>query len=378
MLTRRDLLAVGVGSCVSALGWQLWYGNERLHILDQPRVFQANPFPDLDKSIDAAVLEAVHASLGWRTEMGVPDLLHWVRIYGCKNNAQFQPQKAEEVISLLTDDKKIESRFGQSGVIVKTDMGIRYLSRLSNLNLKQQSRPAHPGQAVAILGEIGTPANAPLYCESKCFAVRDAIIDSIRSIQVRDSRLQEPEWPTQVIAHYLESPRWKNRWNENVKLEDWVEFLLQRNLATYCCGGTHLLQALAFMLKADEQSGFLTRGVVDRMRNVCGEYSTMLESTQHDDGTWRDDWTKTVEIKGSGPMDVHMTGHILEGQLYLPTDLRISTKSASVALRSLARKFLTSDSQTIWNNFCPYSHAGRVLLMCSTTNQNASGGVVPR
>ncbi len=88
----------------------------------------------------------------------------------------------------------------------------------------------------------------------------------------------------------------------------------------------------------------------------------MLESTQHDTGAWQRDWSTKPQLKARENDDVHMTGHILEAQLYLPVELRISSASASSGLHFLARAFLNLDDQIVFSNYCPYSHAGRVLL----------------
>lgn len=373
VITRRDLLVTGVGGAIGAAALKWIQGGIPIQILDTPRAFQTFAFRDSERVVDVSVLGAVHSCLGLRSEMGFSDLLHWVRLYGCKGNSNYQPHEASETIAILTDDSKIEQRYGQSGVIAKTKYGVKYHSRLSNLDLKRNSRPAHPGQAVAILGEIGVAASAPLICSTEQLKVYDAITDSLSDLQVRNARLQEPEWPTQVIAYYAKSPRWRNRWNEEVTLDAWVQFLLERDVASYCCGGTHLLQSLAAMLQANDQARFLGEKTVSRITSACREYSTMLESTQHDDGAWRDDWTTNAEIKGRGPIDVHMTGHILEGQLYLPEDLRISPESAAAALRSLARAFLTVDHEFVWSNYCPFSHAGRVLMICAGAHQTHPG-----
>jgi hypothetical protein len=201
------------------------------------------------------------------------------------------------------------------------------------------------------------------------------IEDCLGNLQVRETRMQEPEWATQVLAHYLPPVcAWRNRWGEEITLEQWTEFLLSRDVNQFSCGGTHLLHSLALLLQVQQQQQIMSVEVHRRLKRVCFEFSRMLEETQHSDGAWRADWTPQSRLSDSDfqTVEVHMTGHVLEAQLYLPEDLRIAGSCAALGLKFLARAMRLVSDEAINQGYCPYSHAGRVLLCC------ASRAVIPQ
>jgi hypothetical protein len=203
------------------------------------------------------------------------------------------------------------------------------------------------------------------------FSLKDFIRDCFRNLQIREAMCQEPEWATQVLVHYLlPAGSWKNRWGETITFDQWTRFLIERDTAKYSCSGTHLLHTLALILQAHSHFQILSRDLFERVRDTCKTFSQTIEASQHADGAWRSDWrqddfvTKEHAISG-----VHLTGHILESQLYLPADLRISDRSASLGLRYLAGAYVTSDPQIVLSKYCFYSHAGRVLLQCGEASR---------
>lgn len=366
LVRRRDVLAVGLGAVVGFAAWRLWpRRGSRLGVREQPLRFNVHPFPDVEHALGRSVVEAVRQRLRLRPEMGIPGFLHWLRIFGVPESSEFQAEATEELLSLLTNAERIEERFGQPGVIVPTEDGVRFLSRVSGAVLKVASRATHPFQELAVFGELGLPSSTLVVASSGRFTLEDAIRDCLRSLQIRETARQEPEWPTGVLAHYLPPVcSWQNRWGEELTLDGWTEFLLRRELPEYSCGGTHLLLSLALMLQADSQYPVLSLKLAQRVRDVCRRFSRMIESRQHADGAWGSDWMEGSVHKEYSSIEVHMTGHILEAQLYLPDDLRISSAHAGRALKYLAEAFLQSDDEKVLEAYCPYSHAGNVLLHC--------------
>jgi hypothetical protein len=158
---------------------------------------------------------------------------------------------------------------------------------------------------------------------------------------------------------------WRNRWGEHITIEQWAEFLAGRDVTRYSCAGTHLLHSLAVLLQAGAEYPILSAELADRVRDVCREYSRTIEATQQPNGAWRSDWSKGGLAREYGSLEVHMAGHILEAQMYLPEELRISPQCSGKALKYLAEAFAASDDKTVLEEHCPYSHAGGVLLHCA-------------
>ncbi len=367
MVRRREVL-LGLGAIASGVAWPLWRAREApLRVRERPLKFSLLPFGHVESTFDPAVLDVVRQRLRVSPQMAFSDLLHWLRIFAVQASPEYLAASSRDALALLTDARRIEERYGQAGVIVPTKNGVRFLSRLSGLDLKSNSRPSHPCQELAIFGEIGLPSSTTITTAVGDFSLKDAIRDCLRNLQVREAMCQEPEWATQVLVHYLPPVRsWRNRWGEELTFERWTEFLIDRDVARYSCGGTHLLHSLALILQANSQHPVLSRDLAERVRRVCVNFSRTIEATQHSDGAWRSDWRQANVIgEQYARSGVHLTGHILESQLYLPKDLRISDRAAGLALRYLAGAYRISDEQVVSDEYCYYSHAGFVLLQSS-------------
>ncbi|HVA47107.1 MAG TPA: hypothetical protein VNH11_12135 [Pirellulales bacterium] len=340
-----------------------------LVVREQPRSLPMVPLRDTHKMLSPALINLVRDRLRWRAEMGVSHLLHWMRVFADPSSEEFIPDTAREVISLLTDARKIESRFGQAAVIVETDHGIRYLSGLVNRKLRVDSRPAHPFQELAAFAEAGLPASKPISTASRTRVLGDAVRDCLLNVQLREGRRAEPEWALCVAAHYSAVAAWTNRWGEMISLDGWASFLLDREPTRFCCGGTHLLQSLALLLRLarGNEDIALGRRMSERVRNRCSELSRSLADSQSPEGTWGAHWIKGAATADYRHRDLHITAHVIEAQLYLPEDLRIAHDSVRRALNCLERAFTLASDDDVMSDYCPYSHAGRVLLRCSAT-----------
>ena len=363
-IKRRAFLTAGVFGAFGAACCLPWW-NEAVSILEAPRRILPD---DIAMDIHPRAKEAVKSFLEVDGDASVSGLLHWLRVFGVSadvdSDGERLNQRAKEIVDMLTDEKRIAKKYGQEGTVVETESGVKYLSRQSNLRLEWRSRAAHPGQVAAVFGEIGLRSSRLVRCNSKIFTIADVVRDCLLNLQCRDARRLEPEWAGLVYAHYANFSTWTNRFGESISINGLIDYLLKRPVMAYCCGGTHLLHTLAAILQADMQSELLQGATREKIEQKCLEYREVLERTQHANGAWLDDWAGHVETKNKSAVGVHMTGHILEGQLYLPTSLRISEKCIHDGVKFLEQEFLTVKSDDLVGNYCPYSHAGRVLMCC--------------
>jgi len=67
------------------------------------------------------------------------------------------------------------------------------------------------------------------------------------------------------------------------------------------------------------------------------------------------------------------TGHHVEWLMLLPPDLQPPRECFQVALRWLQVRLEVDDLDTIRQNYCPYSHAGRVLRVLSRPQEGRGG-----
>ncbi len=369
-MDRRSVVWAGLATAAALSTWSLRsIARDDSPIRELPQRFQPQPFNDLEGAIDPSLTSLVIERIQLQPEMGFAAHLHWLRTFANPDASNYRREASREVLSILTDAREIEERFGQFGIIVQSRDGVRYATRRSGLKLKPRSAPAHRYQELAVFGEIGVPSSAPIQLHNHTAVLKDVILDCLANLQLRDSMRQEPEWPTQAILHYLKpSQAWTNRWGEHITINDWVDFLLQRDIIRFSCGGTHMIHSIALLLQAHQQQQTLSPSVFDRVCDACREFCSMLESTQHDDGSWSNDWHLNAELPGytsTEKMGVHLTGHILEAAMYLPQELRIADTCAGAALQYLSRAFRTCTDQNVLENYCIYSHAGNVLLACS-------------
>ena len=295
--------------------------------------------------------------------MSFSDLLHWLRMFGVPHSPEHQAEPTLKVVSLLTDASRIKQRYGQPGIIAPTKDGVRFLSGRSAVELKATSRPTHPYQELAVFGDIGLRSTTALATADGRFTLEAAVRDCLANVQIREASRQEPEWKSQVLAYYLPPVcSWQNRWGEWITLEKWTQFLLERDVSRFCCGGTHLLDSLALILQADSQCGVLSANVARRVRGRCQEYRT---NDRIDSASQRGLGLRLGE--GRRPqkepsIQILVTGHILDAQMYFPEDVRISSRCAERALTYLAQVFANCNDRQVFEEYCPYSHAGRVLL----------------
>jgi hypothetical protein len=363
-MRRREFIALCLGGVASAS--IPWLRSERsdsfVPIRDRPLDFSINPYATDGDFPDAVVLERIRQKVQWWPGMDVPNTLHWLRIFGVRGTPEFQSDRTSELIAVLTDTTQIEQRFGQRGAVVRTADGVRYLSRLCEAGLEKKAVPAHPRQELAVFAAIGLPASTPLFVDKNTHLLRDAIVDCLRNIQIRESNVQEPEWITEALAHYVSGSAWTNRWGESITLDGWVDFLLNRPVHQYCCRGTHMLHSLALIWRADQHESFLNHRSRSLVESACRQFTATMMRTQRDDGSWGLDWAHSSSLGGQTLAGIHLTGHILESQLFLPRELRISDDAALGSARYLCESILVAEDAAIRSNYCPYAHSAKAIL----------------
>ena len=374
-LHRRDLFALGLGAVTSLGAWR-WLSAPYAQgavVREAPLHMRVYPFSiRWDEPTRARVRQLVCDRLRYRTELSVSDQLHWLQVFGVPGSAYFQDAPRMAAIGLLTNAEQIARQFGQKDEIVVTESGIRYLSALSGIELVAASRPAHPYQELAAFGRCGLASSTAIRTLSGQFTLRDVLHDCLSNLQLRENDRQQPEFATAALAHYLPpADRWRNRWGEEITLEQWTQYLLERDVSKYCCNGTHLLHSLGLMLQVQARFALMSDRQTQHLRDKCQGFVRDLERSQHSDGAWRADWTPGAHDRVYESLAVHMTGHILEAQLFLPIDLRIHDRAAQAGIQFLVRAFEESTDRQVQAEYCSYSHAGNALLCCAIANESS-------
>jgi hypothetical protein len=131
-----------------------------------------------------------------------------------------------------------------------------------------------------------------------------------------------------------------------------------------------MVSTLAILLQVNAETSILRPQVATKMRDVCLKLSRTLQDTQRSDGSWSDGWSSGTAIR---PIQqewwpVHVTGHLLEAQLLLPTDIRASSTRLRRAGKFLYAALGDAIPDDVKRHYCPYSHAAKVLLDWPTSS----------
>jgi hypothetical protein len=222
----------------------------------------------------------------------------------------------------------------------------------------------HPYQALAIFAEIGLPLTASLFASEEPASVKDLLQDCLLNMQLREVTNMETEWGAMAVILYLPSVRsWQNRWGETLDFDQLARFLMQRPLRSYSCRGTHMISTLAAILQLHNRHDVLTRATVARAEDLCRDIAVRMRRTQRRNGSWGDDWDGEASSEPEARWrPVHVTGHLMECQILLPPSLQLPADSMDRSAQYLHNAMQQARDIDIQQQYCPYSHAGHVLL----------------
>lgn len=188
-----------------------------------------------------------------------------------------------------------------------------------------------------------------------------------------DRNERELEWTVVALALYLPPRReWTDKYGKRHTLDEVAEELLSRPLSNkVSCAGTHQLQALVVLFRADQLEPVLSPDTRNKVQAYLKKMVNQMKANQSSDGAWDQDWyisekASTPSAKSISPAadpGVLVTGHSLEWLMQLPKDLLPPDDCFLRAVRYLHVHLLSDSDEIIRKGYCPYSHAGRVLLL---------------
>lgn len=306
--------------------------------------------------------------------------LHVLRVHGL--TARFTegdlPSSAA-ILDLLTDAEAGRQYFGNPPFI-RTRSGVRYPTVLRNAPAPSGAWESHRDQVLGAFGELGIPLTQPLRFADTTLSVREVLRDSIANYHARQDELM---WTGLGYALYLPPRRgWLNRFGERASFDELVTALLDRPLDKSSCAGTHLLYTLTVLARADQQQPVLTDPIRERLWQRLREALAVALATQEPDGSWALDWNKALLPEAKGPReapDVNnlpdrllTTGHLAEWLLYLPEELAVPDSCLRRAGSWLYERLRVATPDDILRDFCPYTHAARVVLLVMYTPEESS------
>jgi hypothetical protein len=326
-----------------------------------------------------------------KRKAGFAEVLHALRVF---EPAAVPPAadlpSLQELRSVLFDHNASREWYGGHVSLIKTRYGLRYALDSDFVTASQ----AHVGQCVALLAELGVPPDHPLRTPAGEAPVSELLADTTANFLPA----AELEWTAAALGAYLPPQRsWKNRFGQEFSFDQLARWLLAQPFERATCGGTHALYSLAVLWRIDAQVPILSdevRGLVERF---LGRMSASVAAAQQGDGSikrlWHLDvinqqwyrellqevgpegvrsespdrlraiqagWRDVFEGKGG---DVAMTGHHLEWLVLLPPARQPPPDFFRRAGEFLAQELERATDQTLRDNFCPYSHAARMVRL---------------
>jgi hypothetical protein len=299
--------------------------------------------------------------------------LHVLRVHGLSARfAEGDLPSSEAILELLTSEEASRKYFGHPAMI-RTRSGVRYPTA-GVVMAPSSGWESHRDQVLAAFGELGIPLTQPLRFPDATLSVRDVLQDSLANYQADQGELM---WTGLAYALYLPPSRsWLNRFGERTTFDDLASELLARPLNRSPCAGTHLIYTLTVLGRADQQEPVLTGAVRERLWQRLRQARDAALATQEPDGSWPLDWNRALladtEQKQQAPditdpdSRLLTTGHLAEWLLYLPEELAVPESCLRQAGWWLYERLRVASPDQVRDNFCPYAHAARVLLLTST------------
>ena len=370
--SRRTAVELLLGGGVAALtGWKVWTrtGNRRGDVsipIRRVPVEVVSYFPPARCTLSRDAEVRIAEKLRMREDMSYSDILHWLRVFAGQGSTRCPAGQVEQVLGEFTDSVRLGRRFGAPSALVRTPHGARYLTAPASAPAEsRRARALHAYQTPAVFGEIGVASDLAIGVGGTTGSVAELVSDCLLNFQLREVSEFEPEWATTVLALYLPPvDSWENRWGEWVTFDSMASFLVERDIGRFACQGTHLLSALGLLLQVNQRFSLLSRSVARKVADVCRRLSqTTLPDHLQADGSWGGDWTGDAPHVAVKPWHaVHITGHIMECQILLRPEHQAPAYCLERALRFLVQAMNEVTSSDVARAYCPYSHAGRVLL----------------
>ncbi|QDU51217.1 hypothetical protein [Gimesia panareensis] len=299
--------------------------------------------------------------------------LHLLRTNGVDcSYTEFVNSSCNELLEPFTNGEMAIRQFGQP-ILFRSPHGARFPTKIQGYTNSSDLHEVHRDQTLATLAELGMPLDYSLVLEDKdraCF--REILADSVANFHLGQREL---EWTCIAYALLLPPQRtWRNKFSEQYNFDQLAVELIRRKMSDACCGGTHRLMALTFLLRINEIETILSTEVQERVQQYIDSYLTLVIQSQMPQGCWAGvpnlEAESSNQEAGSSLVEerVLFTGHLAEWLLYVPESFHVPNSVIDRAAVWLSTKINGVPEEKLYANFCPYSHA---LIVLSSSEQNS-------
>jgi hypothetical protein len=341
----------------------------RAALSDRP--VRVEPRLSLPEALDSAAADRALSRLRRDHPGSLGDALHAMRLFGPAEPIHWGSQRNRASLLDVVLDPLVGADLLGAPALIDARTGVRCRVYQRSDPRKQKDRQAHEDQLLSVLAETGVPLSQPLSTTSGRQTVQRILDDALAKF---DLKQDEIEWSALAFALYLPPlTRWSDKFGRVYSFDDLAEEMMSRKLDGRACAGCHILYSLAVILRADEQFSILSRPVRVRVKSYLGEMASAALRHQAADGSWGIDWRRdpkaAAEETDRSSARVLATGHLVEWMVILPDDLSPPRNRILVAAHWLAHHLSTANDQELAGDYCPYSHAGRVVQMGSRSKR---------
>ncbi len=380
---RRGTVGVALVVQILVAGATLAWGLHRYEVIktertppqpqSQPRLIEPQfDRPDVvdDEQLQRVLLKLRPRLRGLKPQINHVD--HALRFWGIE--ARFEDSdvsSGEELRRLLLDHRTFVTAWGDKTKPFLLPQTSDESELLSFRTKAGEATASHVDHTLAALAECGTPLDYPVLTPLGEMPLRAAFDQAFREFSLNQV---EYEWSTLVFLHYLPHvPSWFTTEGQRVTWDLLAERLMRERLAHGVCYGQHRLHALALMLQADAEFGWLSREVRQKILAHLRDATDRLVKTQHADGYLDSRWPGT-ERDGPQPENITgplgpiadrllVTGHTLEWWAFAPTEVLPPDDNLIRASQWLVQTIDGLSDVEIQRYYTFLSHAGRSLAL---------------
>ena len=307
--------------------------------------------------------------------VSVSGLCHILDFYGLgKTDLPLFPS-GELALRALTDDSTAVRFFGKSP-LTETWHGVRY-ALYDEYSTGVDLGEAHQDQCLSTFAALNLPLSTPVHTAHigwGSLSLKDMLAESMNSF---DLSQREITWSAMAFAKYVPpKTSWTNEAGVEITFSRITDALLKIDLNSQKCGGTHVLEALLLIEKADRKSSILDEATRARLNAWLKTTLEQLVKNQRDDGSWSKAWCAGLrdESEPMSPfqMSFLVTGHLVEVLNKLDPPLRPRQEILLKAAHWISNSVNSREIQPNGFWVCPFTHAthGAREISQESTNKN--------
>jgi hypothetical protein len=288
----------------------------------------------------------------------VSGLCHMLMYYGLGKTDLPGFPTGRSLLRPLIDEQTAIKVFGESPFI-RTRNGIRY-TLFNGPLFHSKVGEAHRDQCLATFAELHLPLNTPVRLKAGAYCIGDLLSEAVANFDLDE---REPAWTAMALTRYL-PPRkeWVDRFGEGTTFSKLVQHLLHVDPNRQSCGGTHLLEALGLIAKADQRCAILDEDTRQKLQSYLTRTFHEIVQRQQPDGGWNKRWCAAINNDDTGRMSplemrVLVTGHLVAILREIDVSRIIPRKTYERAAEWLERSLRSNNIHSGPSWICPVTHA---------------------